>query len=691
MADIAMLNDDNDPAQADRVRETVGPQQQRQLEGDTDNFERDFDNLQQQEHDNDNDNNDNNNDDDVLRLLQRRGAALGMTETGKRVAYGRFHTYSMLSLASFISVVYWAFYTRQQFYLAVVYLASSKLAHVIVGNFLICCTMASFLITTNIFLNGLRSTEQEAISDGLRWSLMETALAITLFREEVSRHLVLWFLSLALAKCLHWAVEYRGRHMQQTDIVYIPPTAITDTALPQQHLGAKTKAGLIRRHLGFLSLTCILLLLDLFAILHCANVIANQGPSVHILFGFEAAIMLVSAISTLLSYGLHVVDYVIHSRGKSWHGKSTVSFAFEVASEACKFIFYVCFFTIIFTYYGLPFNLVRDVWVSYVNLRRKLESFRKYRQLTSNMNEQFDDATEKELTACGHVCIICRDHMKKGKRLTCGHVFHFFCLRDWLQQQQTCPTCRAEIPTKSNKSERDQQNRFRRWHWVPRQIAAVRAERGVAPRQHDQQQEPEQPIEEQNITVPVNSDHPPPQSVESATTDTIPDTKKSQQIQQNRQQQASTLPLALSSKEPKDDETHHEPIGVVENEDIDTSPFPCLYRVTNASGAKVYSITPNEPIKELRIVPQNKMILCLEMDWFSESKILSEHPLVKNASDGGESIDNVITELKEQERIFANLSGKMILRMPDGWVSESDLERLHIPLSVLRKSIPGLH
>jgi len=64
---------------------------------------------------------------------------------------------------------------------------------------------------------------------------------------------------------------------------------------------------------------------------------------------------------------------------------------------------------------------------------------------------------------------------------------------------------------------------------------------------------------------------------------------------------------------------------------------------------------------------------------------------VKNASDGGESIDNVITELKEQERIFANLSGKMILRMPDGWVSESDLERLHIPLSVLRKSIPGLH
>jgi hypothetical protein len=41
--------------------------------------------------------------------------------------------------------------------------------------------MASFLIPTNIFLNGLRFTKQEVISDGLGWSLSETALNIVSF------------------------------------------------------------------------------------------------------------------------------------------------------------------------------------------------------------------------------------------------------------------------------------------------------------------------------------------------------------------------------------------------------------------------------------------------------------------------------------------------------------------------------
>ena len=27
----------------------------------------------------------------------------------------------------------------------------------------------------------------------------------------------------------------------------------------------------------------------------------------------------------------------------------------------------------------------------------------------------------------------------------CGHAFHKHCLRDWLVQQQTCPTCRSDI------------------------------------------------------------------------------------------------------------------------------------------------------------------------------------------------------------------------------------------------------
>jgi E3 ubiquitin-protein ligase synoviolin len=31
------------------------------------------------------------------------------------------------------------------------------------------------------------------------------------------------------------------------------------------------------------------------------------------------------------------------------------------------------------------------------------------------------------------------------KKLPCGHIFHFYCLRSWLERQQSCPTCRRSV------------------------------------------------------------------------------------------------------------------------------------------------------------------------------------------------------------------------------------------------------
>ena len=61
------------------------------------------------------------------------------------------------------------------------------------------------------------------------------------------------------------------------------------------------------------------------------------------------------------------------------------------------------------------------------------------------MHERFPDATEEDLERSDRICIICREHLTSAKKLACGHMFHFHCLRSWLERQQTCPTCRAPI------------------------------------------------------------------------------------------------------------------------------------------------------------------------------------------------------------------------------------------------------
>lgn len=72
------------------------------------------------------------------------------------------------------------------------------------------------------------------------------------------------------------------------------------------------------------------------------------------------------------------------------------------------------------------------------------------------MDERYPNATEAELTTMSdRTCIICREEMalpEQGqaatqdgpnvtpKKLPCGHIFHFHCLRSWLERQQSCPT-----------------------------------------------------------------------------------------------------------------------------------------------------------------------------------------------------------------------------------------------------------
>ena len=100
--------------------------------------------------------------------------------------------------------------------------------------------------------------------------------------------------------------------------------------------------------------------------------------------------------------------------------------------------------------YGMPINIFREVYVSFQQLRRRLVAFNTYRRLTHNMDKRFESIKdEEELDRLGHTCIICRDSMDLlggCKKLPgCGHAFHAHCLRDWLVQQQSCPTCRSDI------------------------------------------------------------------------------------------------------------------------------------------------------------------------------------------------------------------------------------------------------
>jgi hypothetical protein len=62
-------------------------------------------------------------------------------------------------------------------------------------------------------------------------------------------------------------------------------------------------------------------------------------------------------------------------------------------------------------------------------------------------------------------CTICLSESQKGEHLIalpCQHVFHFACLKPWLDNHNSCPTCRYELEMSDSTHDRERYKRMRK-------------------------------------------------------------------------------------------------------------------------------------------------------------------------------------------------------------------------------------
>lgn len=110
---------------------------------------------------------------------------------------------------------------------------------------------------------------------------------------------------------------------------------------------------------------------------------------------------------------------------------------------------------VLLIFYGLPIHILRDLFMTTRSFIKRLSALMKYKQALRDMN-RYLDATAEDLGR-EDTCIICREEMRpwdpnagqlerhRPKKLPCGHILHFGCLRSWLERQQVCPTCRSSV------------------------------------------------------------------------------------------------------------------------------------------------------------------------------------------------------------------------------------------------------
>ena len=282
-------------------------------------------------------------------------------------------------------------------------------------------------------------------------------------------------------------------------------------------------------------------------------------------------------------------------------------------------------------------------------------AFNTYRQLTYNMEKRFEIVTDpEELDRMGRTCIICRDQMDVNggcvKLPGCGHAFHAHCLREWLVQQQTCPTCRADIAANEarQKRQREREEAAAAAAAAEEAQAADAPEAAAAPAAGDGTGAvPERHRAPDGVAAPQ-----PEQTLAVASPDDVLPAGWSQHAHHGRtyyhnsELGQSTWNRPATSKEAPSNggashvsaATHPSPSdgrpstqapgrGLAPPPKLATSAgFPCLYRVVFPAGAPVYASPGNGDAPGVlaaapnaaprRFVPCGKLVVCTSVEYW---------------------------------------------------------------------------
>ncbi|KAF1956859.1 hypothetical protein CC80DRAFT_412706 [Byssothecium circinans] len=389
-----------------------------------------------------------------------------------------------------------AYYERPNFYSAAVYISQSTGSLMFLINLGLIVTASFGYGLQRLFYGPLRPIETEQLYDKAWFAVSETLLAMTIFRDDIGMWFFAMFLCLLAGKVWQWIGEGRVEFLEQQ-----PP------ANPKLF------------HARLLSSLLLSVAFDIFMMNYCIDAILSDARAgVMVMFGFEYVLLAIASSSTLLRYTLSLVElYITHRQEKAreearriareqarqqaetaggdpedapedddddyevpgWEEKGRWVFYLDLATDFIKSVVYLGFFMILMAFYGIPIHIMRDLFMTLRSFLKRVNDFVQYRKATRDMNSRYPDATTEELER-ENTCIVCREEMRpwvapegaqpgrrvderqRAKKLPCGHILHFSCLRSWLERQQVCPTCRRPVlsqPTpQTNQHNPGQQN-----------------------------------------------------------------------------------------------------------------------------------------------------------------------------------------------------------------------------------------
>ncbi|KAG8437666.1 hypothetical protein GDO86_008394 [Hymenochirus boettgeri] len=307
------------------------------------------------------------------------------------------------------------------------YLVSDSLGVWVIVNTVCCLLMLVAKLIQYVVFGPLRVGERQHLKDKF-WNFIfyKFIFIFGVLNVQTVEEVVLWFLWFAGLVFLHLMVQLCKDRFEY--LSFSPTTPMSC-------------------HVRVLVLLNAMLLACCGLAVLCA--FAGYAHGMHTLAFMAAECMLVTTRTShvILRYIIHLWDL---NHDGTWEGKGTYVYYTDFVMELSHLS--------IDLMHHIHMLLFGNIWLSMASLvifmqlrhlfhefQRRIRRHKNFLRVVGNMEAHFAVATPEELEANSDDCAICWDSMQTARKLPCGHLFHNSCLRSWLEQDTSCPTCRMSL------------------------------------------------------------------------------------------------------------------------------------------------------------------------------------------------------------------------------------------------------
>ncbi|XP_067927923.1 E3 ubiquitin-protein ligase AMFR-like isoform X2 [Watersipora subatra] len=161
----------------------------------------------------------------------------------------------------------------------------------------------------------------------------------------------------------------------------------------------------------------------------------------------ECLLLIIKTVYVIIKYIIYLVD--LNHEGL-WETRGVITYYTELICEIAALAIELLHYLHMVIWSNIFLSMASIViWMQvrhlFNEIRKRITRHRSYLSIVKSMEERFTVATEDEIKQYDDNCAICWDKMSKARKLPCGHMFHNPCLRSWLAQDISCPTCRIGL------------------------------------------------------------------------------------------------------------------------------------------------------------------------------------------------------------------------------------------------------